>query len=388
MRSAIEINHSQLPLDGRYGGQPVEQIHGAVVFFARPQRDALPRDWPLSAPGEHPEQHRRREAVRLPGRPMDDRILAADRSNRQRLCREIAEGIRGRGVRRQDERTFLLARCGELVPLPRRAGVALPRRPAAAPGGDQGSQVPLNDMNPALGSWPSSNNPPSESDPIRAALLHNLEKRTRGQAEFDRIVAADSKGMVDAGTSMAAFAASMTPVGQPRDQGDVSVLGDPSWERIRSTLDSFSFAAMPMPAVPKSRGWCSALKRTRRSILSRSTCLFNKTRSGHGRDRPQRRADARPERQAGEAVGAEERKAGSGRWLQTEAADDAQMPSTRPRCIRVLNSGSTETTREASSKLDASSPGWPARRRPSGRRRRRQRGRCVTPREAWGAGLR
>ena len=40
-----------------------------------------------------------------------------------------------------------------------------------------------------------------------------MEKRTRGQAEFDRIVAADSKGMVDAGTSMAAFAASMTPVG-------------------------------------------------------------------------------------------------------------------------------------------------------------------------------
>ena len=34
--------------------------------------------------------------------------------------------------------------------------------------------------------------PAPESDPIRVALLRNLEKRTRGQAEFDRIVAADS----------------------------------------------------------------------------------------------------------------------------------------------------------------------------------------------------
>jgi len=70
------------------------------------------------------------------------------------------------------------------------------------------------------------------------ALLQNMEKRARARAEFERIVAADSQGMVDAGASLAAFAANLTPVGNFAIKA-LSVLGDPSWKRIQSVLESF-----------------------------------------------------------------------------------------------------------------------------------------------------
>jgi len=80
--------------------------------------------------------------------------------------------------------------------------------------------------------------PMPESDPIRVALLRNLEKRSRAQAEFERLQAIDSQGLVDAGASLAAFVANLTPSGNLGIKA-LSVLGDPSWKHIQSVLQSF-----------------------------------------------------------------------------------------------------------------------------------------------------
>ena len=80
---------------------------------------------------------------------------------------------------------------------------------------------------------------PAESDPIRMLLLRNLEQRTRSQAEFDSLLAKDGKGIIDAGTALAANIAILHPVGNFVAKG-LTVLADPSWKTIQATLSSFS----------------------------------------------------------------------------------------------------------------------------------------------------
>ncbi len=80
---------------------------------------------------------------------------------------------------------------------------------------------------------------PAESDPIRMLLLRNLEQRTRSQAEFDSLLAKDGKGIMDAGTALAANIAILHPVGNIVAKG-LTVLADPSWKTIQATLSSFS----------------------------------------------------------------------------------------------------------------------------------------------------
>ncbi|MBI4875414.1 MAG: hypothetical protein HY822_12340, partial [Acidobacteria bacterium] len=114
------------------------------------------------------------------------------------------------------------------------------RMPRLAPGAGvrgPGNTLPLPDMNPP-GDWDVSGaGAANAADPIRMALLQNLEKRTRAEAEYERLVKG-TKGMVDAGASLAAFAANMTPAGNLSIKA-LSVLGDPSWKHIQSVLHSF-----------------------------------------------------------------------------------------------------------------------------------------------------
>ena len=101
-----------------------------------------------------------------------------------------------------------------------------------------GNQVPLPDMNPPE-EWLSSTRAANAADPFRMALLQKMEKQTRAQAEYERIRAADSQGMVDVVTDAAATVAILHPATNLALKA-ASIFGDPSLKHIQSVLQSFS----------------------------------------------------------------------------------------------------------------------------------------------------
>ncbi|MEK7755143.1 MAG: hypothetical protein AAB654_24665, partial [Acidobacteriota bacterium] len=220
------------------------------------------------------------------------------------------------------------------------------RMPRVAPGAGvrgPGNALPLPDMNPP-GDWGLSGaGAANAADPIRMALLQNLEKRTRAQAEFDRILAADSQGMVDAGAALAAFTANLTPAGNLGIKA-LSVLGDPSWTHIQSVLQSFGPTEGGSGGPSLAAGPVAALIPRGAPVHEQVNLLFNKTQSQMA------------------AVG---RKGGLARvrnllqkqWEKEIAASAKQEAIEYSTSVyKGPQVSSTETTRQAMDKLDALFP--------------------------------
>ena len=198
-------------------------------------------------------------------------------------------------------------------------------------------------MNPP-GDWGLSGaGAANAADPIRMALLQNLEKRTRAQAEYERILAADSQGMVDAGAALAAFTANLTPAGNLGIKA-LSVLGDPSWKQhsIGAAILRPDRGRERCPSL--AAGPVAALIPRGAPVHEQVNLLFNKTQSQMA------------------AVG---RKGGLARvrnllqkqWEKEIAASAKQEAIEYSTSVyKGPQVSSTETTRQAMDKLDALFP--------------------------------
>lgn len=119
-----------------------------------------------------------------------------------------------------------------------------------------------------------------EKDPIRLSLLRAMEKKTRAQAEYERLLKIDSQGMVDVVSGAVATVAMLDP--RMNLLARTAMLAtNPSWDQFQTFLRSFSLEEGGIGAPSLAIG---PLARIKQSQIRKSTAnpeplniLFDKT---------------------------------------------------------------------------------------------------------------